>query len=186
MPVLESDYQKKKEYWANTVMEIETKEVKDYSFCWENKLYIINSLFKKNNKTMWTWLSPKKRKSEIDYILTNRKQNLSNFEIISNLTFPSDHSLLRSTLQITQIKKTRANFKDYITKLTTLEEREQFIQTLSTNMYEIKLDGNENIQSLYKKLTTTIISSLNSIEQKPKKRETIPGYIKCFRIRRNE
>ncbi|CAK1600897.1 unnamed protein product [Parnassius mnemosyne] len=136
---------------------------------------------------MWTWLSPKKRRSQIDYILTNRKENISNIEIISNLTFPSDHRLLRSTLQIAPIKKSRANFKNYKTKLSTLEEREQFIQSLNTNINKIEWEENENIESSYAKIKKPIITSLNLIRQKPtRKRETVPVHMKSLIARRSE
>ncbi|CAF4889161.1 unnamed protein product [Pieris macdunnoughi] len=74
-------------------------------FCRENDLKIINTQFTKKLKNLWTWLSPKKRRSQIDYILTNDMRHIQNIEVVHNLSFASDHSLVRCTYIVKDLKR---------------------------------------------------------------------------------
>ena len=47
-----------------------------------NELSITNTMFEKRTIRRWTWISPDKNtKNEIDFILTNRPQIITNFEV---------------------------------------------------------------------------------------------------------
>ncbi|CAG4930860.1 unnamed protein product [Colias eurytheme] len=136
-------------------------------FCWENNLFIINSLFEKKNKNLWTWLSPCKRRSQIDYVLSNIKSKFTNFEII-NLSFPSDHRLLRSTLLLTKKKKSRTTYKGNKFSLQTKELQEKYIEALKSNLNNINPQENDGIEKYYEKIKQAIDKSLKSISNENK------------------
>lgn len=155
-------------------------------FCWENNLFITNSLFNKNIKNMWTWLSPKKNKSQIDYILTNNKEKITNIEILNSLTFPSDHRFLRSTFSISKIKKSRTNYKTNTSKLKTPKEKEHFVNSLQTKIDKIELEETEDVESFYSKIKKSVSESLYSTsKERVAKQNFISENIKNLIARRN-
>ncbi|XP_063532097.1 craniofacial development protein 2-like [Cydia strobilella] len=80
-------------------------------FATENKLTIVNTLFHKNFKQRWTWISPDKNtKNEIDYILTTHSKTIRNYEVLTP-KFPSDHRLLRTTVMVSNQKVIRRKFQ---------------------------------------------------------------------------
>lgn len=148
-------------------------------FCWENNLFILNSLFKKNTKNMWTWLSPKNRKSQIDYILTNHKENVTNFEILNRLSFPSDHRFIRSTIIMAKLRKSRANYRNTKSKLITPEDKQNFLQTLSKKMNTANLDNCEDVESFYNIIKKSILESLNCTQNEPSIKQYYYGRYKA-------
>ncbi|CAH2098211.1 unnamed protein product [Euphydryas editha] len=53
-------------------------------FCLQNKLKIVNTMFKKPKKLRWTWMSPDgKSMNEIDFIATNIPKNVQNLNVIN-------------------------------------------------------------------------------------------------------
>ncbi|CAH2092406.1 unnamed protein product [Euphydryas editha] len=78
------------------------------NFALENNLTILNTMYKKNKKKKWTWISPDgKTKNQIDFIMTNRNSCFTNFEVINKLNFNSNHRLIRAELKTTQPRKPR-------------------------------------------------------------------------------
>lgn len=67
-----------------------------YYFCLQHNLKVSSSYFKKNTSQKWTWKSPKDRKSEINFILSNIQDNINNLEILNTLNFHSDHRMVRA------------------------------------------------------------------------------------------
>ena len=73
--------------------------VRMIEFSEANRLTVMNTLFQKKISRRWTWMSPdKKTKNEIDYILTDRPQIVTNMEAINSVKM-SDHRLLRATIR---------------------------------------------------------------------------------------
>ncbi|KAL0870816.1 hypothetical protein ABMA27_005741 [Loxostege sticticalis] len=78
------------------------------NFALENNLTVLNTVFKKNKKNMWTWISPDgKTKNEIDFIMTNRNRHFNNFSVINKLNFNTNHRLIRAELSGKQTKNPR-------------------------------------------------------------------------------
>lgn len=77
-------------------------------FALENNLTILNTVYRKNKKKMWTWITPDgKHKNEIDFIMTNKTRYFRNFDVIKNLNYNTDHKLLRAELMTRQPKNIR-------------------------------------------------------------------------------
>ena len=78
------------------------------NFAQANNLTILNTKYKKNKKNMWTWLSPDgKSKNQIDFIMSNKTYYFSNFSVINNLNFNTNHRLVRAELKTNQSKNPR-------------------------------------------------------------------------------
>lgn len=96
----------------------------------ENKLMIINTVYKKKQKHKWTWISPdRKTRNEIDYILSN-SPHITSFELISNKLFPSDHKLLTGTIRLDTVRKNRKMYTDKCNQLITEESRKLYLSEL--------------------------------------------------------
>lgn len=142
-------------------------------YAYEHKLTIINTLFKKNKKKKWTWLSPdKKTKNEIDFILSHSPRSFINFETIST-GFPTPHKMLRGTVKLKTVKLSRKNFTNPRNQLKTIEDRSAYITNLKNAEHGLSEKGNEilDVNTYYKEIEITIKTCLNKqkdLRQKPK------------------
>lgn len=78
-------------------------------FAMEERLYIMNTFFKKRFSKKWTWLSPLGVKDERDFILTNNKRAFLDVETLNNLNFNSDHRLVRGRITTKNSQISRKN-----------------------------------------------------------------------------
>ncbi|XP_073957407.1 uncharacterized protein [Choristoneura fumiferana] len=85
-------------------------------FLVQNNLTLLNSIFKKNPKSKWTWVSPDgKNKNEIDFIITNKVKYFNDTHVIQSLNFNTDHRMVRSCLKRHPTKNSRKNIKNTTT-----------------------------------------------------------------------
>lgn len=153
-------------------------------FCLENQLKITNTFFKKNLRKKWTWRSPdEKYANEIDFILTKNINNLNNIEVITP-PYPTDHRLVRATLNVThKLKKSRQNFS-HTNKELTLTEKEhlknKFINITKNDLY------NKNIQKTYNEIIDNIKKCQSSLPQKHIEENIITEEIKELIIERTK
>ncbi|CAG4938557.1 unnamed protein product [Colias eurytheme] len=78
----------------------------------EHNLTLLNSLYKKNTKNKWTWISPDgKYKNEIDFMATNHKNAFSNISVLSRFNFNTNHRMLRSIMKLNVTKPPRKFIK---------------------------------------------------------------------------
>ncbi|CAH2091584.1 unnamed protein product [Euphydryas editha] len=128
-----------------------------------NKFTIINTIFKKKVKNLWTWTSPdRKYKNQIDYILSNNPKLFTNIEVLKNSIFPSDHRLLRGTLQLKNLRKSRATFRGTQTDLSNEAKRQSYLKALIDKSKIIQWENGEDVESFYLKLEMAIKQSLDS------------------------
>ena len=81
-------------------------------FLMEHNLTVLNSLFKKNPKNKWTWVSPNgSYKNEIDYIISNNPKAFTDTTVITKLNFNTNHRMVRSSLKIIPDKPSRKHIK---------------------------------------------------------------------------
>jgi hypothetical protein len=150
-------------------------------FCHENELYILNSHFKKNNKTKWTWMSPDgKTKNEIDYFITRKKDIhfVNNVEVI-NTTHPTDPRLVRATWVLnTKPQKSRSHFRKTNTGFLPIE-KESLKNIFSEQAETIPNTG--NIQATYTEVINKIDESLNKLPRIQKTKRL--DYIITDRVR---
>ena len=70
-------------------------------FAQENRLYIMNTFFKKCPSSKWTWQSPDGRtRNEIDYILSDRRGNIRDIEVATNLKFDTDPRMVQAAVTL--------------------------------------------------------------------------------------
>lgn len=82
-------------------------------FAGSHNLKIANTFFNKDKKLKWTWMSPDGQiRNEIDHILINDLRIVSNVVCLPAFVFPSDHRIVRSTLNI----KKRRRYGNYRVK----------------------------------------------------------------------
>ena len=139
----------------------------DYAL--EYRLSIINTYFNKRPNRKWTWISPdNKTKNEIDFIMSNTPKLVTNYEVLNLLKFPSDHRLLRATLQLNVPKKSRKNYKITPKVPETYDEMNNYRQCLKDRI-EDRLKENTNPQNYYDTLEEAITYSLTNKKDCKKK-----------------
>ena len=73
------------------------------NFAIENKLSIMNTLFQKHPRRLFTWTSPDgNTKNQIDYVLIQQrwKSAISNVGTVPSADCDSDHEMLKATFKI--------------------------------------------------------------------------------------
>ncbi|XP_037294379.1 uncharacterized protein LOC115454908 [Manduca sexta] len=71
------------------------------NFLEQQKLYAMNTFFKKQVQKLWTWKSPDgKTKNQIDYILSNNKHVVQNVDVLNRINAGSDHRIVRARIAI--------------------------------------------------------------------------------------
>ncbi|KAI8440941.1 hypothetical protein MSG28_009238 [Choristoneura fumiferana] len=112
----------------------------EWAFCNE---YIL----KKKSKRRWTWTSPNGSvKNEIDYILCNRKDIITDVSVLNKFNSGSDHRMVRATVEI--------NFKKERSKIVSKPLAKQHITGFPDEEFEKKLiqveceGDNRNITNL--------------------------------------
>lgn len=144
------------------------------NFALENKLSIMNTFFKKKASRKWTWLSPnQKTKNEIDFIMTNSPRLITNFEVLTHITFASDHKLLRATFVLKEVKKSRTKFRTLPKNLKSEKEIKNYTNCLRENV-EVQLKREPtDIQTYYNKIEKVILDSLQMKDATPNKANLI-------------
>ena len=122
-----------------------------------NSLKIINTLYKKQTKRRWTWVSPNgETKNEIDYILSNKPSLFTNAPVIKQFNTGSDHRLLRAKLPINvkleHLQMERRNKRPYLQNLSA--QKQEFEIQLKNKFKSLNL--NDPIDILEAKITESI------------------------------
>ncbi|XP_045448905.1 craniofacial development protein 2-like [Melitaea cinxia] len=80
-------------------------------FLLQHNLTLLNSMYKKNQKNRWTWISPDgSTKNEIEYITTNYPKAFTDTSVIAKFNFNTNHRMVRSKINIEPPKKSRKYF----------------------------------------------------------------------------
>ena len=62
---------------------------------------IMNTLFQKKIERRWTWRSPDgETKNEIDYIMTDKPNMITDVRVINRINIGSDHRMLMSNIRL--------------------------------------------------------------------------------------
>ncbi|KAJ0180391.1 hypothetical protein K1T71_003795 [Dendrolimus kikuchii] len=127
-------------------------------FALEHKLTILNTCFKKKQKSRWTWRSPNGEiKNEIDYILSNQPRIFHNIGTL-NLNYPSDHRILRASILLTIQKFCRVKFTNkQVSQLNNEEDISNYIKNLSSLLFDTNVyQDNVSVQTCYDNITNAI------------------------------
>uniref|UniRef100_A0A914VRH7 Endonuclease/exonuclease/phosphatase domain-containing protein n=1 Tax=Plectus sambesii TaxID=2011161 RepID=A0A914VRH7_9BILA len=83
-------------------------------FCNNNRLFVLNTLFRKSPQHKWTWGSPNgTTKNEIDYIISNDMRNVMDVSVLSSFNSGSDHHLIRVTFNVIRRLRPRPSKSRY-------------------------------------------------------------------------
>lgn len=126
----------------------------------ENNLTLLNSIYRKKNKSKWTWISPDgKTRNEIDYIITNKARSFSDTGVIQNLNFNTNHRMVRSFLNEKSTKKPRPKsiLINHL-KTSTNDSKDTIEDLMKTVTLDIDLNEKyEKIDNKLKKQTVSLI-----------------------------
>ncbi|KAI8430992.1 hypothetical protein MSG28_001085 [Choristoneura fumiferana] len=85
-------------------------------FLLQHNLTLLNSLYIKNQKNKWTWISPDgNTKNEIDYMTTNFPKAFTDTAVVTKFNFNTNHRMVRSNIRIEPLKKSRKYFTSHTT-----------------------------------------------------------------------
>lgn len=137
----------------------------------------MNSFFKKKENRRWTWLSPdQKTKNEIDFIMINHHELMTNIDVLSKFKFPSDHRLVRATLLLSRPVKSRKTFTTPTNIPKTEAEIKNYIETDLLHTKNKTKDMKEELSRMYKESNRSIRKDYNKHRY-----EIISRNIKNFR-----
>lgn len=116
-------------------------------------MYVCNTFFKKKPNKKWTWISPNSLvRNEIDFILSNNINVVTDTSVISNFEFHSDHRLVRATLNLKIKQKRHFTHDDSVTKYQ--KNLESVLKTFSLSCSEF--------QKKYDLVQNTILREANT------------------------
>jgi len=118
------------------------------NFLEQQKLYAMNTFYKKKVNRKWTWISPnKEHKNEIDYILSNNKRIFKDVSVINYVGAGSDHRMVRAKITIDKKWERTKIARNIPTLIDTTLLKEKSME------YRIKLKEKLNQTHDYNKMT---------------------------------
>ncbi|KAI8425563.1 hypothetical protein MSG28_011388 [Choristoneura fumiferana] len=136
-------------------------------YAFTNKFKVINTIFKKKTKNLWTWITPdKQHKNQIDYILSNHSKLFTNIEILNNGIFPSDHRLVRGTIHLHKTRRSRATFSEPRANLSIDKIQQEYLKSLKEKTKYLQWKNSDDIESFYLKLESAVKQSLRAATSK--------------------
>nr|XP_049701309.1 LINE-1 retrotransposable element ORF2 protein [Helicoverpa armigera] len=110
-------------------------------FLLENNLKILNSLFKKNKKNKWTWISPDgSYKNEIDFVATSYPKAFTDTSVITKFNFNTNHRMVRSSLSTESPRKSRK----HIGMLNAEQHSSKTLEKIADSLCKIRKEITEN------------------------------------------
>lgn len=100
-------------------------------FLLQHRLFAINTFFKKAEHRKWTWISPNgNTKNEINFIITDRKQIVTDVTVLNRISISSDHRIIRSTISLNLRKEKRKLTTKCIKRLTSIGDIKTYQKTI--------------------------------------------------------
>ncbi|KAM0735271.1 LINE-1 retrotransposable element ORF2 protein [Formica fusca] len=137
------------------------REQEMMNFFSKEKIYCMNTFFKKHPKRKWTWKSPdNSTKNEIDYVLVTDKRICVDVSVLNRFDTGSDHRLVRAKIQVdTRLERKRLMEKKIRPTMAELKGKEEEYNTY----IERKLCPVEDLKELpLRDLTSKITSSIRT------------------------
>ena len=137
-------------------------------FCMKHNLKIANTYFNEDKTDKWTWKSPNgKTKNEIDHLITNDIRTITNYKVVPDLAFSSDHRPAISNVSIPigpQVAPTPLqNAKGNISNLwIPVHKQEEAKANLKNKLEEVNWGNSlsDNLDSAYEKFLKIIVDTL--------------------------
>lgn len=132
----------------------------------KERMYCMNSFFKKSTKRRWTWRSPNSiTKNEIDYVLTNKKLIVKDLSALNRFDTGSDHRLIRAKIEINTKKERNKLIKiqPFPTSETIQENLQKFQAGLNKKLSNKEALDSLNVNDLENKISTDIRTTTKKI-----------------------
>ena len=167
-------------------------------FARSRNMYICNGKFQKNEKQLWTWKSPDGlTKNEIDFIMTSRRDTVTDVTIMNKVNIGSDHRFVRSKVMFnTKIERLKLTSKvKPAVNIRELHTQKGEFQLQLSNKFKLLEDENvheyaiNDVTSYNNKLTEIILDTAYSIagfRQKRKQASKISNNTKELLKKRRE
>ncbi|XP_041481845.1 uncharacterized protein LOC121429016 [Lytechinus variegatus] len=124
-------------------------------------LKVMNSFFKKKEHRKWTWQSPNgTTRNEIDFILTNRPDIITDVSVLNRFNTGSDHRLVRAKMHV-NFKLERSKLirkKNASLNVDKLKQCKDEFQLQLRNRFQVLQDevNQEDINDIYNKFSHTV------------------------------
>lgn len=132
----------------------------------KERLYCMNTFYKKHPKRKWTWKSPDNRiKNEIDYVLTSNPQLCLDVSVINRFDTGSDHRLVRARIHVNTRHQRKALVERKIRPTTSeLQEKEkEFNRQIDKKLQPIEDLQNMELNALATKITSSIRNAVRKV-----------------------
>ena len=135
---------------------------------------IMNTLFQKKIERRWTWRSPDgKTKNEIDYVMTDKPNMITDVRVINRINIGSDHRMLMSNIRLdTKAERKKLLRKKKPPKVDTREigiKKNEFQLELKNRF--TALQELDDIDTLNENITEIIQQTATSIAKQNTKRD---------------
>lgn len=137
-------------------------------FAQEHNLFILNTFYKKPATAKWTWKSPDgKTRNEIDFILSNSKENIRDVQVLNGVKFDTDHRMVRAALETNRKSRKRIQHKK---QGPTAINRETYKAALNTRIQQMQSTTNPiGVQEQYSELKANILRATRDAAQQDSK-----------------
>ena len=141
----------------------------------------MNTLFQKKIERRWIWRSPDgKTKNEIEYIMTDNPNMITDVRVINRINIGSDHRMLMSNIRLdTKAERKKLLRKKKPPKVDTREigiKRNEFQLELKNRI--TALQEQDDIDTLNENITEMIQQTATSIAKQNTKRDNLDYQLK--------
>ena len=137
-------------------------------FAQENRMKILNTFFRKHPSKRWTWWSPDGiMQNEIDYILTNDINDVSDIHVVQNIKFSTNHRMVRATI------KSRKRFTYHNKKTNQPAEqlhKNSFIKHLQNHLHQQSFNPTREVRFIYNSLKKVLLTASTNCLRKEKRK----------------
>lgn len=110
-------------------------------YAMQNKLKILNSMYKSKPTRKWTWETPNgEHKNEIDFIMSNRSRYFENVSVLNQFNFNTDHRMVRASITMHPVKKSRKSIN--LAQLAPMENTKILQESLQSALSNVVENSN--------------------------------------------
>lgn len=138
-------------------------------FLLQQRLYVMNTYFKKSPQRKWTWQSPNGiNKNEIDFIITNKKETVQDVTVLNRFSTGSDHRMVRAKIVL--------NVKEERRHMVARAEKAKFTSITNIRAYQEEIENNlQNVvqdETNIEQLNETLVKVLKKAQKKCENKQT--------------
>lgn len=143
------------------------------NYAQENKLYIMNTFFKKPEHRRWTWQSPGGiTRNEIDFIISNNRNIAMDTSVLNTICVGSDHRMVRAKIYINTKSERRKYIQNKQSQIDTNNLKLKKSQYQEKIQHQVNLiSGNESLNTLNTKITQCITKTAEKVAKKRKQKQ---------------